>query len=132
MEEILSLLNQLIFTEAISEFWLIYSNLILAIWISQILLIISRFWLIHFYREYTLFCMHATLTSKCERNVICSRHVLEAFVDLFRALFLCLKDHFCVSRMVLSHPKIYNSDERVGEERIDWLGIKKIYRSFRR
>ena len=41
-----SLLNQLIFTEIISEIWLIYSNLFLAIWISQISLIISRFWLI--------------------------------------------------------------------------------------
>ena len=41
-----SLLNQSIFTEIISEVWLIYSNLFLAIWISQISLIISRFWLI--------------------------------------------------------------------------------------
>ena len=41
-----SLLNQSIFTEIISEIWLIYSNLFLAIWISQISLIISRFWLI--------------------------------------------------------------------------------------
>ena len=41
-----SLLNQLIFTEILSEIWLIYSNLFLAIWISQISLIISRFWLI--------------------------------------------------------------------------------------
>ena len=40
------LLNQLISTEVISEIWLIYSNLFLAIWISQISLIISRFWLI--------------------------------------------------------------------------------------
>ena len=42
-----SLLNQLIFTERISEIWLIYSNLFLVIWISQISLIVSRFWLIH-------------------------------------------------------------------------------------
>ena len=28
--------------------------------------------------------------------------------------------------------KIHNSDGRVGEEKIDWLGIKRIYRSFRR
>ena len=41
-----SLLNQLIFTEVISELWLIYSNLFLVIWISQISLIISRFLLI--------------------------------------------------------------------------------------
>ena len=41
-----SLLNQLIFTEIISEIWLIYSNPFLAILISQISLIISRFWLI--------------------------------------------------------------------------------------
>ena len=40
-----TLLSQLIFTEVISEIWLIYSNVFLAIWISQILLIISRFWL---------------------------------------------------------------------------------------
>ena len=38
--------NQLIFVEVISEIWLIDSNLFLAIWISQILLIISWFWLI--------------------------------------------------------------------------------------
>ena len=43
----ISLLNQLIFIEAISGIWLIYSNLFVAIWISQISLIISRFWLIH-------------------------------------------------------------------------------------
>ena len=43
-----SLLNQLIFTEVISEIWLIHSNLFLAIWISEISLIISRFWLIQF------------------------------------------------------------------------------------
>ena len=41
-----SLSNQSTFTEIISEIWLIYSNLFLAIWISQISLIISRFWLI--------------------------------------------------------------------------------------
>ena len=41
-----SLLNQLIFTEAISRILLIYSNLFLAIWISQISLMISRVWLI--------------------------------------------------------------------------------------
>ena len=34
------------FNEIISEIWLIYSNLFLAIWISQISLIISIFWLI--------------------------------------------------------------------------------------
>ena len=45
--KIFSPLYHLIFTEAISEIWLIYSNLFLAIWISQISLIISRFWLIH-------------------------------------------------------------------------------------
>ena len=39
------LLNQLISTEVISEIWLIYSNLLLANWINQISLIISRFWL---------------------------------------------------------------------------------------
>ena len=47
VEKIISLLNQLIFTDEISGIWLIYSNLFLAIWISQISLIISRFWLIH-------------------------------------------------------------------------------------
>ena len=41
------LLNQFIFTEVISEIWLFRSNLFLAIWISQISLIISRFLLIH-------------------------------------------------------------------------------------
>ena len=41
-----SLLNQFIFTKVISEIWLIYSNLFLAIWNSQISLIISIFWLI--------------------------------------------------------------------------------------
>ena len=41
------LLNQLLFPEVISEIWLIRSNLFLAIRISQISLIISRFWLIH-------------------------------------------------------------------------------------
>ena len=41
-----SLSNQSIYTEIISEILLIYSNLFLAIWISQISLIISRFWLI--------------------------------------------------------------------------------------
>ena len=41
-----SLSNQSIFTEIISEIWLIYSNLFLAIWINQISLVISRFWLI--------------------------------------------------------------------------------------
>ena len=34
----------------------------------------------------------------------------EAFVDLFGAFFLSLKDHFCVSRIVLSHAKIHKSD----------------------
>ena len=47
-----SLSNQSIFTEIISEIWLIYSNLFLAIWISQISLIISRFWLIQIQRVY--------------------------------------------------------------------------------
>ena len=37
---------QLIFTEVINEIRLIPSNLFLDIWISQISLIISRFWLI--------------------------------------------------------------------------------------
>ena len=50
MEKIFSLLNQLIFSEAISGIWLIYSNLFLAIWISQISLMISRFLLIHIWR----------------------------------------------------------------------------------
>ena len=36
VEKYFSLLNQLISTEVISEIWLIYSNLFLAIWISQI------------------------------------------------------------------------------------------------
>ena len=45
-----SLSNQSIFTEIISEIWLIYSNLFLAIWIRQISLLISRFWLIQIYR----------------------------------------------------------------------------------
>ena len=35
-----------LFTDYFSENWLIYSNLFLAIWISQISLMISRFWLI--------------------------------------------------------------------------------------
>ena len=47
-----SLSNKSIFTEIISAIWLIYSNLLLAIWISQILLIISRFWLILISRVY--------------------------------------------------------------------------------
>ena len=47
LEKYISLLNQLIFTESISEIWLINSNLFLAIWISQISLLISRSWLIH-------------------------------------------------------------------------------------
>ena len=42
MEKYFSLLNQLIFTEVISEIWLIRSHLFLAIWISQISLIISE------------------------------------------------------------------------------------------
>ena len=46
VQKYFSLSNQLIYTEVISEIWLIYSNLFLAIWISQISLIISRFWLI--------------------------------------------------------------------------------------
>ena len=50
MEKIFSQLNKLIFTEVISEIWLIPSNLFLAIWISQISLIISRFSLIHIQR----------------------------------------------------------------------------------
>ena len=41
-----SWLNHLIFTEVISETWLIHSNLFLAIWINKISLIISIFWLI--------------------------------------------------------------------------------------
>ena len=45
-EKYFSLSNQSIFTEIISGIWLIYSNLFLAIWICQISLIISRFWLI--------------------------------------------------------------------------------------
>ena len=47
VKKYISLLNQLIFTEAISGIWLISSSLFLAIWISQISLITSRFWLIH-------------------------------------------------------------------------------------
>ena len=43
----------------------------------------------------------------------------EAFVDLFGAFFICLKDHFCVLRIILSLAKIYNSDGRVGEEKIE-------------
>ena len=42
-EKYFQLLNQLIFTEIISEFRLIRSSLFLAIWNSQISLIISRF-----------------------------------------------------------------------------------------
>ena len=42
--------NQSIFTEIISEIWLIYSNLFLAIRISQISLVISRFWRIQIER----------------------------------------------------------------------------------
>ena len=45
-EKIFLLLNQLIYTDEISEFWQIYSNLFLSISISQIPLITSRFWLI--------------------------------------------------------------------------------------
>ena len=45
-----SLPNQSIFTEIISKIWLIYSNLFLATWISQISLIISRFLLIQIQR----------------------------------------------------------------------------------
>ena len=55
-------------------------------------------------------------------------HLFEAFVDLFGAFFLCLKDHF----MILWHAKIHNGDGQVGEEKIDWLGIEKIYRSFQK
>ena len=54
--------------------------------------------------------MHATLISKSERNVIFSRRFFEAFVDLFGAFFLSLKDYFCVSRIVSSHAKIHKSD----------------------
>ena len=46
VEKYFSRLNQIIFIGVISEIWLILSNLFLAIWISQISLIISRFWLI--------------------------------------------------------------------------------------
>ena len=53
-----------------------------------------------------------------KRSVICSRRFFEAFVDLFGEFFLCLKDHFCVSRIVLSHAKIHNSDGRLGEGKI--------------
>ena len=49
LKKYFSLLNQSIFTEIISEIWLIYSNLFLAIWIRQISLIISRFLLIQIY-----------------------------------------------------------------------------------
>ena len=45
-----------------------------------------------------------------ERSVIFSRRFFEAFVDLFGAFFLYLKDHFCVSRIVSSHAKIHKSD----------------------
>ena len=45
----------MISTKVISEIWLIYSNLFLAIWISQISLIISRFWLIQIYRSGKIF-----------------------------------------------------------------------------
>ena len=44
--------NQSIFTEIVSEIWLIYSKLFLAISISQFSLIISRFWLIHQWKKY--------------------------------------------------------------------------------
>ena len=50
VKKIFSLSNQSIFTEIMSEIWLIYSNLFLAIWMSQISLIISRFWLIQIYK----------------------------------------------------------------------------------
>ena len=55
------LLNQLIFPEIINEIWLIYSNLFLAIWISQISLIIvlllwqSRTWQIFRLLEWVAF-----------------------------------------------------------------------------
>ena len=48
-----SLLNQLISIEVIIEIQLIHGNLFLAIWISQIPLIISRFWLIQIQRAST-------------------------------------------------------------------------------
>ena len=53
-----SLSNQSIFTEIISEIWLIYSNLFLAIWISEISSIISRSWLIQIKRVRTSHIFH--------------------------------------------------------------------------
>ena len=50
MKKYFSLSNQSIFTEIISEIWLINSNLLLGIWISKISLIISTFWLIQILR----------------------------------------------------------------------------------
>ena len=49
-EKYVSLLNQLISIEYFSEIWLIRSKFFLAIWISQISLIIGRFWLIQIWR----------------------------------------------------------------------------------
>ena len=59
-----SLLNQLISTEVISEIWLIYSNLFLAVRISQISLIISRFSLIQIQRVVELGKFHWFLCGK--------------------------------------------------------------------
>ena len=42
----------------------------------------------------------------------------EGFVELFGAFFLCLKDNFCLSGIVLSDGKIHNSDGGMGEEKI--------------
>ena len=70
VEKIFSLWNQLIFTEAISGIWLIYSNLFLAIWISQISRIISRFRLIHIQRTvYIPVYSFSTPTLKCDSKI---------------------------------------------------------------
>ena len=76
-----SLSNQSIFSEIISEIWLIYSNLFLAIWISQISLIISRFlkcakllfWIRSFIKENLHNSVPKPMTwCDCRINRICS------------------------------------------------------------
>ena len=102
-----SLLNQLISTEIISEFLLIYSNLFLAIWISQISLIISRFWLIQILRvslceEYKIE-REARYPHRTERDdriarprhaQTCERSSKSKFVYIFSTISKILKKNF--------------------------------------
>ena len=75
-EKYFSLLNQLIFTDWISEIWLIHSNLFLAIWISRISLIISRFWLTP---NLIIFYNNAYSVKKCGSLIIINEIVNKVF-----------------------------------------------------